>query len=81
MTSSRDSRNWSKGYQEALLDIYKAILRGGEEDALQWIRDNNGADTKPFEDALATHFEDIDETEALRQALNKNNRSVGFKEV
>lgn len=59
MTSTRDQRNWSKGYQEALRDIYAAMLRGDEEAAYQWIRDNTN-DPDALEKMLKDHYDAID---------------------
>jgi hypothetical protein len=33
-------RNWVRGYQAGLYDVKEAFERGGEEAALQWIKDN-----------------------------------------
>lgn len=56
MTNSRDRRNFQKGYQEALLDVYKAILVGGEEEALEWIRNNSAPTQHLFDQALEEHL-------------------------
>jgi len=62
MTSTRDHRNWTKGYQEALVDIYAALLRDNEDGVIQWIRDNNNQ-PEVLEAMLKKHFEDIDDND------------------
>ncbi len=54
--NNRDRRNFQKGYQEALLDVYKAILSGGEEEALEWIRNNCIPTQDRFDQALQEHL-------------------------
>lgn len=46
MRSTRDARNWSKGYQEALCDIIDAIYRGSEAEAMEWIKNNGDEATR-----------------------------------
>jgi hypothetical protein len=50
--SQRDHRNWSKGYQEGLLDMVNAISEGGIEGAVEWVKNNGNADTRAHLDAM-----------------------------
>lgn len=59
--NNRDRRNFQKGYQEALLDIYIAILNEGEEGALEWIRNNNSVTSEKFDKAHAEYFARIEQ--------------------
>jgi len=49
---TRDHRNWTKGYQEALVDIADKINEGGMEAAIEWIRDNGDAATRQHAEDL-----------------------------
>ena len=40
MTTHRDARNYSKGYQAAMLDLADALDRGGIEDLFDWMINN-----------------------------------------
>lgn len=41
MTSSRDDRNFKKGYQNAMFDIWEAMRVGGMDRVGQWLQDNS----------------------------------------
>lgn len=40
MTNHRDDRNYAKGYQSAMVDIADAYARGGEDEILEWVKNN-----------------------------------------
>lgn len=38
--NKRDLTYWKKGYESALQDILRAYEEGGEENVLEWIKNN-----------------------------------------
>ena len=58
-TSSRDQRNWRKGYQEALVDLANAISEGGLDAGLDWIANNGDEATRDHFDSLMLRGEAI----------------------
>lgn len=60
--SQRDHRNWSKGYQEGLVDMVTAISEGGIRGAVEWVRNNGNEDTRNILDAMMLVGDANDET-------------------
>lgn len=38
--NTRDGRNYAKGYQEGMTDIYRELEQGGEEAVREWLKNN-----------------------------------------
>lgn len=60
--SVRDHRNWTKGYQEGLVDMVTAISEGGIAGAVEWVKNNGNADTRALLDAMMLMGDANDET-------------------
>ena len=61
MTSTRDARNYSKGYQQAMADMHALLIERNDRDAAQtWISDNYTnrdikSDLSPAETVIAKY--------------------------